>query len=271
VIEALQYEYMRNALYAAILVSIACGIVGTFIVIKKIVFISGGITHAAFGGIGLGYLLGVNPILTAIPFSLLSALAISTISKKTKISEDASIGIIWAVGMALGIIFIGLAPGYAPNLFSYLFGSILTVPFYDVIIMMILDIIIIVTVLLLYREFQALSFDEEFSEITGIPTKTIYLILLCLVALSIIVLIRVVGIILVIALLSIPTTIAKQFTNKFKNLIIISTINAIVLTIIGLWLSHTFDLASGATIVLVLAVAFVIAFLVKKSIRHSQA
>jgi zinc transport system permease protein len=117
-IEILQYEFMRNALLAAILVSIACGIVGTFVVVKKIVFISGGITHAAFGGIGLGYFLGVNPILTAIPFSLLSAIGIGILSKRTKISEDSAIGILWAVGMAMGILFIGLTPGYAPDLFS---------------------------------------------------------------------------------------------------------------------------------------------------------
>lgn len=263
-IDILQYEFMRNALIAAILVSIACGIVGTFVVIKKIVFISGGITHAAFGGIGLGYLLRVNPVLTAIPFSLLAAIGIGTISKKAKISEDAAIGILWTVGMALGILFIGLSPGYAPNLFSYLFGSILTVPFSDIIIMIILDVIIIAIVSIFYKEFQALSFDEEFTEISGVPTKFLYLLLLCLVALSIIVLIRVVGIILVIALLTIPTTIVRQFTNRLKYLIIFSTIGAIFLTIAGLWLSYLWNLPSGATIVLVLAAVFFASTLMKR-------
>ncbi len=263
-IELLHYEFMRNAFFAAVLVGIACGIVGAFVVIKKIVFISGGITHAAFGGIGLGYLLNINPVLTAIPFSLLSAIAIGIISKKTKISEDSAIGILWSVGMALGILFISLSPGYAPDLFGYLFGSILTVPTSDIIMMLVLDIIIIVTVLLLYKELHALSFDEEFSMIVGVPTKTLYLILLCLVALSIIVLIRVVGIILVIALLTIPATIAKQFTTKFKKLIALSTINAVVLTVIGLWLSYVFDLPSGATIVLLLAFVFMISTGIRK-------
>ena len=269
-IELLHYEFMRNAFFAAVLVGIACGIVGAFVVIKKIVFISGGITHAAFGGIGLGYLLNINPVLTAIPFSLLSAIVIGILSKKTKISEDSAIGILWSVGMALGILFISLSPGYAPDLFGYLFGSILTVPMSDIIIMLVLDIIIIVTVLLLYKELHALSFDEEFSMIVGVPTKTLYLILLCLVALSIIVLIRVIGIILVIALLTIPATIAKQFTSNLKKLIVLSTINAVVLTVIGLWLSYVFDLPSGATIVLLLAFVFIIStgvrkFLVPKS------
>jgi zinc transport system permease protein len=262
-IEILQYEFMRNAFVAAVLVGIACGIVGTFIVIKKIVFMSGGITHAAFGGIGLGFLLNINPVLTAIPFSILSALGIGLISRKTRISEDSAIGILWAVGMALGILFIGLSPGYAPDLLGYLFGSILTVPLSDIIIMVILDIIIIVTVALLYKEFQALTFDEEFSEITGVPTQTLYLLLLCLVALSIIVLIRVVGIILVIALLTLPTTIAKQFTNRLNKLILYSIISAVIFTVIGLWLSYLLNLPSGATIVLVLALIFLGSALIK--------
>lgn len=267
-IEMLQYEFMRNALLAAVFVGIACGIVGTFVVIKKIVFISGGIAHGAFGGIGLGYLLGMNPILMAIPFSILSALGIGYVSKKVKISEDSAIGILWAVGMALGILFIGMAPGYAPDLFSYLFGSILTVPISDIIIMIILDVLIISIFVFLYKEFQAVAFDEEYAEISGVPSRAIYLLFLCLVALSIVMMIRVVGIILVIALLTIPAVIGRQFTNNMKKLIVYSTLIAIILTIIGLWISYMFDLASGATIVLVLATCFFLSIPIKKAISH---
>jgi zinc transport system permease protein len=195
---------------------------------------------------------------------MMTAIAIGLISKKTRISEDSAIGILWVVGMALGILFIGMAPGYAPDLFSYLFGSILTVPFSDIIVMVILDLIIILTMIFFYREFQALSFDEEFSEIVGVPTKFLYLILLCLVALSIILLIRVVGVILVMALLTIPTSIARQFTNKMKPLIIYSTLSAVILTVIGLWLSYFLKLPSGATIVLLLALVFFISSLLTK-------
>lgn len=262
--DILQYEFVRNALLAAILAGVACGIVGTFIVIKRIVFISGGIAHAAFGGLGLGYLLGVNPILTAIPFSVLSAVCIGTLSRKVKISEDSAIGIIWAVGMALGILFIGLSPGYAPDLFSYLFGSILTVPFSDIILMFIIDLVILAIVLLFYKELLASSFDEEFSEISGVPTKVLYLLLLCLVAFSIIVLIRVVGIILLIALLTIPTVIAKQFTKRLDRLILSSTVTAIILSVLGLWVSYLLDIASGATIVLVSGIAFLLSTIVKR-------
>ena len=264
--EVLQFDFMRNALLAAVLVSVACGIVGTFVVIKKIVFIGGGITHAAFGGIGLGYLLGINPVLTAIPFSLLSAIVLGSAVHKVKVSEDSAISILWVFGMALGVLFIGLAPGYAPDLFSYLFGSILTVPLLDIIVMVVLDILIIVTVMLLYREFQAMSFDEEFSEIAGIHTRLLHILLLCLVALSVILLIRVVGIILVMALLTIPTSIARQFTNRLKRLILYSIFSAVVLTVVGLWLSYVFDLPSGATIVLVLAFVFFISASLKRLI-----
>jgi zinc transport system permease protein len=257
-IDALQYDFMRHALIAALLVSIAGGIVGTLIVIKRIVFISGGISHAAFGGIGLGYLIGVNPVLTAIPFSLAAAISIGIISKKARISEDAAIGMIWTVGMALGILFIGLAPGYAPDLFSFLFGSILTVSLTDILIMLVLDAIIIILISLFFKEFQALAFDPEFAEIVGVPTQRLYLLLLGLVALSIIVLIRVIGIILVIALLTIPANIARQFTNRFRPLMVYATIVAILLTLAGIILSYLLNLPSGATIILALTAVFLI-------------
>ncbi len=263
-IEIFQYEFIRNAVMAAVLVSITCGIVGTYVVIKKIVFISGGISHAAFGGIGLGYFLGINPIITAIPFSILSAIAIGVISKKSKLSEDTVIGIIWAVGMASGILFINLTPGFAPDLFSYLFGNILTIPVSDLYIMLIMNLVIILIVVLFFKEFYATSFDEEFSTITGIPNRILYLLLLCIIALSVVILIRIVGIILVIALLTIPASICRQFTYDIKKLMISSVITGIILTIGGLWISYLLDIASGATIVLLLAVVFFASYFIKK-------
>jgi len=263
--EIFQYEFLKNAIVATVLVNIVCGIVGTYVVIKKIVFISGGISHAAFGGIGLGYFLGVNPIITAVPFSLLSALAVGLISKRSKLSEDAAIGIIWAVGMALGIIFINLTPGYAPDLFSYLFGNILTIPVSDLYIMLVMNVIIILVVALFFKEFNAISFDEEFSTVVGIPNRILYLVLLCMVALSVVILIRIVGIILVIALLTIPSSICRQFTYNIKKLIISSIVVGIILTLTGLWISYLLDLASGATIIIILAVVFLFSFFIKKA------
>ncbi len=261
--EIFQYEFIRNAMIATILVNIACGIVGTFVVTKRIVFISGGISHAAFGGIGLGYFLGLDPIITAIPFSILTAFGIGFIAKKTKVGEDAAIGILWAIGMSLGIIFINLTPGYAPDLFSYLFGNILTIPFSDLIIMVVLDMIIVVITILFYKEFKAISFDEEFSKVAGVPVDILYFLLLGMVALSVVILIKVVGIILVIALLTIPASMCRQFTNNIKTLIFLSMSVGIILTIGGLWISYILDLASGATIIILLGIVFLLSSFAK--------
>ncbi len=254
---------MQKALIAAFLVSIACGVVGSYVVIKRIVSLSGAISHAAFGGVGLGYFLGVNPVLAAIPFSIISAIAIGGVKQKTNISEDTGIGILWSVGMAIGVIFISLTPGYAPDLFSYLFGSILTVNNTDLIIMLVLDLIIISTVYLFRREFLAVSFDEEFSKVVGLPALLIYMLLLALVALSVVVLIKVVGVILLIALFTIPAAISKQYTYELRKLMVLATIIGIILTSVGLLLSYIFNLASGATIVMVLAAAFGISYYLK--------
>jgi len=262
-LELFQYPFMQKALIAAVLVSIACGVVGSYVVIKRIVSLSGAISHAAFGGVGLGYFLGVNPVLAAIPFSIISAMAIGGVRQITNISEDTGIGILWSVGMAIGVIFINLTPGYAPDLFSYLFGSILTVNNTDLYIMLILDLIIITTVYLFRREFLAVSFDEEFSKVIGLHSLLIYMLLLALVALSVVVLIKVVGVILLIALFTIPAAISKQYTYNLRKLMILATVVGIILTSVGLILSYIFNLASGATIVMVLAAAFVISYYIQ--------
>lgn len=255
-LEVLQYEFMRNALLAGLLAAIACGIIGTYVIVKRMVFISGGVAHASFGGIGLGYLLGINPVLGALFFAIASALGMGLVTRRTKLPEDTAIGILWAMGMALGVIFISLAPGYAPDLFSYLFGNILTVPLSDLVIMLILDVVIISVVFLLYKEFLALSFDEEFSTVVGMPTERLYLILLGLIALTVVVLIRVVGIILVIALLTIPAAMARQYTHSLKKVMCLSILFGAVFAVSGLWLSYIVDLASGATIILVAGILF---------------
>jgi len=258
VIEALQYEFMRSAVAAGLLAAIACGIVGVYVVVKKIVFISGGIAHASFGGIGLGYLLGISPVLGALFFTIASALGMGVVSRRTKLPEDTAIGILWAMGMALGIIFIGLSPGYAPDLFSYLFGNILTVPAVDLFLMLVLDLVIIAVVVIFYKELLAISFDEEFGTVVGVPTERLYLTLLGLIALTVVVLLRVVGVILVIALLTIPAAVARQFTHSLKTMMLLSVALGGVFAFGGLWLSYQLDLASGATIVLVSGTAFLI-------------
>jgi zinc transport system permease protein len=262
--ELLQYEFIRNALLAVLLASIACGIIGVYVVVKRMVFISGGIAHASFGGVGLGYFLGVNPIWGIIPFSILSALVMGLVSKRTRIPEDTAIGILWALGMSLGIVFIGLSPGYAPDLFSYLFGNILTVTSVDLIIMLILDLVIIMVVFLFYKEFLALSFDDEFATVVGVPTVKLYFLLLCLIALTIVVLMKVVGLIMIIALLTIPAAISKQYTSNLKKMIFISILLSAIFGLGGLWLSYQLNLASGATIVIVSGIGFILSWFGKQ-------
>jgi zinc transport system permease protein len=257
----LHYPFMQRALIAGILAAIACGIIGTYVVVKRMVFISGGISHASFGGIGLGYYLTqyiswMTPVYGALIFTLFSALGMGTFIRKTRLSEDTTIGIMWAVGMALGIIFIGLTPGYTPDLFSYLFGSILTVSISDLIMMAVLDAIIVVIVLSLYKELLAISFDQEFGTALGLPTQRLYLILLCLIALTVVLLIRVVGIILIIALLTIPAATARQHTHDLKKMMMLSIVFGIIAVLGGLWLSYELDLASGATIILLSGAIF---------------
>jgi len=266
----LEYEFMQYALIAGLLSSVACGIIGVYVVVKRIVFISGGVAHASFGGIGLGYLVGgISPIVGAALFALASALGMGLVTRKTKLPEDTSIGIMWATGMALGIIFIGLSPGYAPDLFSYLFGNILLVSFSDLILMLVLDAIIVLIVVALYKEFLALSFDEEFGTVVGLPVEKLYLLLLCMVALTVVLLIRVVGIILVIALLTIPATLARQFTYDLRKMMFLAILFGMVFSIGGLWISYETDLASGATIVL-LGAATLLAYLGISKLRSRR-
>ncbi len=265
-LEVLQYEFIRNAILAGLLASIACGIIGVYVVVKRIIFISGGIAHTSFGGVGLGYLVGFNPVLGALFFSLSSALGIGYVTRKTKLAEDTAIGIFWAMGMALGIIFVGLAPGYAPDLFSYLFGNILTVPVTDLVIMLALDIAIVGIVMAFYKEFLAVSFDEEFSTVLGVRVGLLYLLLLCMIAMTVVVLLRIVGMILVIALLTIPAAMARQFTFNMRKMMVLAIVFSIIFTLGGLWLSYVLDLASGATIVIFGGGLFSVTFGLKKFI-----
>lgn len=256
--EFLSYEFMRNALMAGLLASISCGVIGTYVVIKRIVFISGGIAHTAYGGIGLGYFLGINPMLGALGFTVLSAIGMGTVSDRWGERSDTLIGVMWAAGMALGVIFVSLSPGYTTDLMSYLFGNILVVPDMDIWLMAFLNLLILLTVFALYEDFKAISFDEEFARTAGLNTRILNLSLLVLIALTIVVLIRAVGIILVIALLTIPAATAGRFTSSLKHMMGLAILLGMFFTSGGLFLSYIFDLPSGATIILLASVIFLI-------------
>jgi zinc transport system permease protein len=259
ILELLEYKFILNSLLAGVLASISCGIIGTYIVTRRMVFLSGGITHSSFGGIGIGYYLGFNPIITAAIFGVLSAFGIEFISKRSNIREDSVIGILWSFGMAVGIMFIFLTPGYAPNLMSYLFGSILTVSSLDIGLMAGLSVVLILVFVLFYRIIVFVSYDQEFARTHKLAVSLINYTLMGLVALTIVLNIKVVGIILVISLLTIPQSIANLFTKNFKNIIIGSIVIGLIGAFLGLVISYKINIPSGASIIFSLVMIFLIA------------
>lgn len=268
--DILQYEFMINALITCLLASVALGIVGSYVVVKRIVFISGGISHTAYGGIGLGYLAGFNPILGALGFTFISSLFISSMRKNRTQNEDTLIGILWAFGMALGIVFINFHEGYTPDLMSYLFGNILAVSKVDILIMIILDLMIIGIVLFLFNEFQAITFDEEYAEASGLPADRLYLLLLIIISFTTVLLIKLVGIILVVALLSIPGAISVNYVKSLKGMMVYSSLLGVVFTIGGLFISYYLDISSGATIILLAVLIYFISHLYLRFKRQSK-
>jgi len=257
-IDLLQYDFMRSALAAGLAASVLCGIIGIYVILNRIVFISDGIAHAAFGGIGLGYFLGLDPLLFGVASALLTALGIGVISSRSRVSEDTAIGVFLATGMALGIMFMSLSPGYARDLFGYLFGNILAVTWQDVIMISALVAAILVLVALLYKEFLILSFDPVYGKAIGLPSNSLRLLLLCMVAFSVVVLIKIVGIILLIALLTIPGAIARQHIRGLPAIMAGSVLLGAVFVTAGLFISYYLDVPSGATIILTAAFAFFI-------------
>jgi zinc transport system permease protein len=255
-LEILGYEFFRNALLAGLLASIACGIIGSYVVVKRMVALSGGISHAAFGGIGLGYFLGFDPILGAVGFALAVSTGIGILREKAVQNLDTLIGAVWAAGMALGILFISLTPGYAPDLFSYLFGNILLVPQGDLLLMAVLAVVIIGAVIIVYSPLLAVTFDEEYARVMNLPVTALMLLLLGLTALTVVMLIRVVGIILVIALLTLPAAIAREYAGEMRRMMVLAVAGGMIFTFLGIWLSYLFDIPSGATIILVSVVAY---------------
>lgn len=263
IIELFSYDFFQKAFLAAVFASISCGIIGAYIVSRRIVFISGGITHASFGGIGLAFFLGFNPLLGAVLFAVLSALGIQFFTKVAEIREDSSIAIWWSLGMALGIIFVFLTPGYTPNLMSYLFGNILTVTASELWWMFALNLVIIVFFVVFLRKILYIAFDEEFARTAGLPVALFNYLIIVLIALTVVLNIRVVGIILILSLLTIPQATANLFTNDFKRLLIYSSLFAFVGTIAGLFISYFLNIPSGAAIIFTLVVIFGVLRLIK--------
>ncbi len=263
-LDALQFEFMRHALVAGLLASIICGIMGTLVVANRIVFLSGGIAHAAYGGIGLAFFMGWPYLVGTIGFSLAAALVMAAVTLRARHRADTIIGVIWAVGMATGIILLDLTPGYNVDLMSYLFGSILTVPAADLWIMLGTGIGVAGFVAVFYQDLLTLSYDEEFARIRGVPVSALYFALIGLLAVSIVMVIQVVGLILVIALLTIPPFIVERYAQSLFQMMVGASVLGAVFTVAGLWLSYAFDLTSGASIIMVAGAAFFFALLAER-------
>jgi zinc transport system permease protein len=263
-----QYDFIIKGLLGAIFASITAGLAGTYIVSRRMVFLSGGITHASFGGIGIGYFAGFNPVVGAAIFGILSALGVEYLSVKQKIREDSAIGILWAFGMAVGIIFIYLTPGYSPNLMSYLFGSILTVTNADIIALGIMSVVLIIYFSAFYRTILYISFDESFARTYSPYVNIFKYVTTALVALTIVLNIRMAGIVLVLSLLTIPPNIAMIFTKVYSRIIIWSVISGFIGTAAGYAISFFAGIPTGATIIFTLVILWVIVkciyFLVKR-------
>jgi zinc transport system permease protein len=256
--EALQYEFMRNALAAGLLASIICGVMGTLVVVNRIVFLSGGIAHAAYGGIGLAFFFGWPFLVGTLGFTLAAALAMGAIMFKAKHRSDTVIGVLWAVGMATGVILLDLTPGYNVDLMSYLFGSILAVPVSDLWLMLAVAAVILAVMTYFYNDYLAMSYDEEFARIRGVPVRFLYFLMIGLLAVGIVMMIQIVGLILVIALLTIPPYIAEKHARSMFTMMVYASGLSIVFTLTGLLLSYRFNLTSGATIILVAAAGFLL-------------
>ncbi len=258
----INYTFMQNAVMAALLASVACGIIGTMIIEKQLVMMSGGIAHTAFGGIGLGYYLQVEPIFTALGFSLISALAVARIQRSSTVISDVLIGMFWPLGMALGIVFISLTPGYPPSMSSYLFGDILTVSRSDLWLMLVLDILLLSVTVSFYHLLQAYLFDEEFSTALGLPVILAESLVYAMIAITVVVLIRVVGIILILALLCVPTSLARLFTYDLAAIMRLATLLGAVFCLAGLAVSYQYNIASGAAIVILSVSVYMAVYLI---------
>ena len=270
--ELLQYPFVQRMLIAGLLASVACGIIGTYVVVKRIVFISGGIAHTTFGGIGFAYYLQylgflfIDPLVGALLFALVAAIIMGLPFIRTRLREDSTIGILWVVGMALGVLFLHQVDRsivLVQDPVSILFGNVLLIQMQDIYLMIGLLLFILIVTIILYKDFHVLTFDEEFARISGINVDALHMILMVLIALTTVVLIKVVGVVLVIAMLTIPAAIANLFTHNLKNMMVFAILIGCILTVFGSAISLMYDFPPGASIVLSLAMFFLFALILK--------
>ena len=252
-----EYDFLTNAFIASILSGITCGIVGSYIVTRRIVFLSSGITHASFGGLGIALYAGIDPLLGALSFASVSSVGIEFASRRGGIREDSVVGIIWSMGMAIGALFMSLRPGYATDLTSYLFGNILLVTPENIVWLSILTVVLIIGSVVWLRRLMYITFDEEYAKSQGINTSLVAYIMAVVIAISIVLSIKVMGIILLLSLITIPTVIANTVTKNFRLITPLSAIIAVVGNVLGFILSYEYDIPTGSCIIFILVLLLI--------------
>lgn len=254
----LAHRFLQNAVLGGILASIGCGIMGSFVVVKRIGLLAGGIAHAVLAGMGAAYFYQVDPLQGALLAAVLAAIIIGWVKLNFRQNEDTIIAALWAAGMAVGVLFVSKTDGYNVDLMSYLFGNILLISERDLYLIAILDTVVLTVVALFYKQFLAIAFDEEFAKLRGVPVALFYILMLIMVALTVVMLIQIVGLILVIALLTLPAAIASQFFKRLSTIIIVAIGLAMFFTQAGLVASFSPDLPAGSVIVLIAAGTYVV-------------
>lgn len=255
-LDSFSYSFLQHALLAALLASIACGVIGALVVVNRLVFISGGIAHMAYGGLGLAFVTGLPMLPVTLSFTLFTSCILGGMTYRNKARTDAVIGALWAGGMALGILLLNLKSGYSVNLMSYLFGNILLVSSSDLMTMSLLIVLILMIVGFFYQDFLALSFEEDYAKTRGVPVNALYFLLLGMVAVTIVMLISIVGLILVIGLLTIPAYLAEMHARSLKGMMIKACLWSLLFSVGGLLISYQLDLNSGSTIIMLAVITF---------------
>jgi len=259
--DIVSYGFLQRALLASVITGLVCGIVGVYMVVRRLVFLAGGITHSAFGGLGVAYFLGINTLWGALAAGLVSAFAVG----KSKMREDSAIGIMWSVGMAVGIIFILITPGYAPNLMSFLFGNILMVTWIDILLLSVLLLALIAVMAIWGRKIVYVALDSEFARSQNLPVGFLSGLMLCMLALAIILSIKIVGIMLLLSLLTIPATIGGMVRSDYKGITVVSSLVAVIGLVAGIWISYSLDVPSSAVTVVLLVAVMLLMKLIKKN------
>lgn len=266
-----QHAFLQTAVATVLLASIGCGVMGTYVVVKRIAFLAGSIAHSVLGGMGAAVYFGFEPLHGALPAAIAAALLIGWVRLHWRVQEDTLISALWAIGMAVGVLFIAKAPGYQADLMSYLFGNILLVPQESLWFMVALDVLLLIIVALYHRQFLAVVFDEEFARLRGVPVGFFYLLLLVLVAVTVVLLIQVVGLILVLALLTLPAAVAGHYVHSLGRMMLIATMLGALLSITGLALSYGPDLPAGPTIILLAGGVYVLSAVVTQVLGRRRA